>query len=180
MNIKARIYARKIVLVYFYQRYFWQTILEKETLLVEVDKLDKIVKLDEGQQPVDMRAILSSDYFGDVDREISYIVDQYFRKIEKEEIDFAYIQEVAPYFLDYEPTVRTKVNEHAVSFSYDEMDIMDRVVFVLGYIEYVRLKTPKEVVLNEMIELAKRYGDDASGKLVNGIWHKLLSSVDPQ
>lgn len=131
MNIKARIYARKIVLVYFYQRYFWQTILEKETLLVEVDKLDKIVKLDEGQQPVDMRAILSSDYFGDVDREISYIVNQYFRKIEAEEIDFAYIQEVAPYFLDYEPTVRTKVNEYAVSFSYDEMDIMDRVVFVL-------------------------------------------------
>lgn len=178
MNIKARIYARKVVLVYFYQRYFWQTIQDKELLLQEIDKLDKIVKLDEGQTMVDMRGVLSTDYFGDTDREIGYIVDQFFRKIDAEEIDFSYIQEIAPYFLQYEPEVHTKVDEHTVTFAYDQMDLMDRVIFVLGYIEYVRLKTPKEIILNEMIELAKRYGDDASAKLINGIGHKILSSVD--
>ena len=49
------------------------------------------------------------------------------------------------------------------------MDLMDRVLFILGYIEFVELKTPKEVILNEMVELAKRYGDDSSPKLLNGI-----------
>lgn len=58
------------------------------------------------------------------------------------------------------------------------MDLIDRVLFVLGYIEYTELRTPKEVMLNEMVELAKRYGDDSSSKLINGIGHKLLSSID--
>jgi transcription termination factor NusB len=29
------------------------------------------------------------------------------------------------------------------------------------------MKTPKEIVLNETIELAKKYGDDGSSKLIN-------------
>jgi transcription termination factor NusB len=29
-----------------------------------------------------------------------------------------------------------------------------------------------------MVELAKRYGDDKSSKLINGIWHKVLSSLE--
>jgi transcription termination factor NusB len=37
------------------------------------------------------------------------------------------------------------------------MDIIDRAIFLLGYIEFVEVKNPKPVVLNEMIELAKRY-----------------------
>jgi N utilization substance protein B len=49
------------------------------------------------------------------------------------------------------------------------MDLMDRVIFVLGYAEFILLKTPKEIILNEMVELAKRYGDDKSSKLINGI-----------
>lgn len=43
--------------------------------------------------------------------------------------------------------------------------------------EFLELKTPKEIVLNEMIELAKRYGDDQSPKLLNGIGHKVLTEV---
>jgi len=35
--------------------------------------------------------------------------------------------------------------------------------------ERKELATPREIVLNEMIELAKRYGDEASAKLINGI-----------
>jgi transcription termination factor NusB len=37
------------------------------------------------------------------------------------------------------------------------MDYIDRAIFLLGYIEYDQLKSPKALVLNEMIELAKRY-----------------------
>ena len=63
--------------------------------------------------------------------------------------------------------MRDLVNEHTVTFGYDEMDLMDRVIFVLGYAEFLLIKTPKEIILNEMVELAKRYGDDKSSKLIN-------------
>lgn len=37
---------------------------------------------------------------------------------------------------------------------------MDQSIFLLGYVEWKVLDTPKEVLLNEMIELAKRYSDE--------------------
>ncbi len=120
---------------------------------------------------------MTQDYYANVDEEIAYIVEQYFSKVSYASIDFAYINELAPLFFEYRDIVREKVDIHTVSFGYDEMDLMDRVLFVLGYVEFVKIGTPKEIVLNEMIELAKRYGDDTSPKLINGIGHKVLTEL---
>ncbi|NCO98026.1 hypothetical protein GW864_02505, partial [bacterium] len=35
----------------------------------------------------------------------------------------------------------------------------------------------KEILINEMIELAKRYSDDGSPKLLNGIMHKIVNNI---
>jgi len=37
------------------------------------------------------------------------------------------------------------------------------------------LETPKEILLNELIELAKRYSDEGSPKLINAIFHKIVN-----
>jgi transcription termination factor NusB len=55
---------------------------------------------------------------------------------------------------------------------------MDRVIFTMGVIEYEVIKSPKEVIINEMVELAKRYGDAKSSKLINGIAHYLFKEKD--
>ncbi len=62
-----------------------------------------------------------------------------------------------------------------MSFKFDEMDVLDRVIFILGYTEWKEMNSPREVVINEMVEFGKRFGDESSGKLLNGIAHKLLS-----
>lgn len=85
---------------------------------------------------------------------------------------------IAPTFSQYKPIVEEVVDSYVRTFSFSDMDLMDRVLFVLGYAEYSLLKTPKEVLLNEMIELAKRYGDDSSPKLVNGIGHHMIQSIE--
>lgn len=43
--------------------------------------------------------------------------------------------------------------------------------------EYLAHQTPKEVLINEMIEIAKRYGDDSSPKLINGIGHGMIEEL---
>jgi len=40
------------------------------------------------------------------------------------------------------------------------MNTMNQSLFLLGYVERKVLETPKEVLLNELIELAKRYDDE--------------------
>lgn len=166
------------MLVYYYEQYFFEITGKKQSILDEVDRVYKSVEDANDEHDVDLPTTLTAAYYGDFDAEIAYIVEQHFRKFEWEDIDREYIKLIGPKFAEYKEIVREKVNTHTVSFGYDEMDIMDRVVFVLWYIEFVALKTPKEIVLNEMIELAKRYGDDKSSKLINGIGHKILTDAE--
>ncbi len=179
MNIKARINARKILLVYFYEQYFFMMAGEKDSVMENIDKIRKIVANpgDDSEADINITKVMKEDYYGDFDHEIIYIIENYFSKIKKEDIDFEYIKTVWPHFGKYRETVREQVNEFAVTFGYDSMDLMDRVLFILWYIEFVEMKTPKEVVLNEMVELAKRYGDDSSPKLLNGIGHKIFEAL---
>lgn len=49
------------------------------------------------------------------------------------------------------------------------MDEIDQAIFLAGGIEALVHKTPLKILMNEMIEIAKRYGDEGSPKLINGI-----------
>ena len=51
---------------------------------------------------------------------------------------------------------------------------IDRNVLRLGAFEIIFTETPPPVVINEAVELAKRYGSQASGKFVNGILDRIL------
>lgn len=174
MNIKGRITARKILLVYFYEQYFLENAGKQTVLFEDVERVHRLLWDEKGMPEVMLTEALSSTYFGDIDREIAYIIQHHVPEQKKATIDYDYIQRVAPLFYDYRDIVRDKVNTHTISFSFDDMDLIDRVLFVLGYIEFMVIETPKEVVLNEMIELAKRYGDEKSPKLLNAIGHKVL------
>ena len=50
------------------------------------------------------------------------------------------------------------------SFKYDQMDVLDQACLLLGYVEYKVIETPKELVINEMVELCNRYSDSGSPK----------------
>ena len=102
-------------------------------------------------------------------------VDCFFDERAIEDIDFDYIAKVGINFTKYIDEIVEKVNTYAQTFQYIQMDPLDQAIFLLGYIEWKELETPKEVVLNEMIELAKRYSDEGAPKLLNGIMHKIVN-----
>lgn len=179
MNIKARIVARKITLIYFYEQYFVRLAWNTDSMIVEIDKISADIEAqrEEGDNWIAIQD-LTDEYYDNLDAEIAYIAKQHFSNVAPKDIDFKYIQEVAPHFADHIDTVEKAVDMFATTFKFADMDVMDRVIFILWYVEYTLLKTPKEVVLNEMIELAKRYGDESSPKLLNWIGHKVLTSYD--
>lgn len=186
MNIRARIFARKITLVYFYELYFTHTAWSDDAMLKEIQRIADDIDPKNTQEinkdyasHVDLASVLIEAY-QDTDKEIWYIVQEHFKKIPHKDIDFQYISQVAPEFFSYLLIVEEAVNTYATSFEFLDMDIMDRVIFVLGYIEFIKIGTPKEVIINEMVELAKRYWDSASPKLLNWIWHKVLSALETQ
>lgn len=62
----------------------------------------------------------------------------------------------------------------ATNWSLRRMAAIDRNVLRLGAYEILMTDTPGPVVINEAIELAKRYGDKNSGQFVNGVLDRLL------
>jgi N utilization substance protein B len=51
----------------------------------------------------------------------------------------------------------------------DRLASVDRVILRMALYELRHLATPPGVVINEAVELAKRYGTEDSGRFVNGV-----------
>lgn len=66
------------------------------------------------------------------------------------------------------------LRKHAANWSLERMAATDRNVLRLGAFEILYTDTPGRVVINEAVELAKRFGAKQSSQFVNGILDGLL------
>jgi len=70
--------------------------------------------------------------------------------------------------------IDASLGKQASNWSLDRMAAIDRNLLRLGAYEILHTETPPPVVLNEVIELAKRFGGRQSHQFVNGILDKLV------
>ncbi len=60
--------------------------------------------------------------------------------------------------------------KYAPEWPIEQVTIIDRNVLRLGFYELIFSKDiPPKVVINEAVEMGKRFGGDSSGKFVNGV-----------
>jgi N utilization substance protein B len=69
------------------------------------------------------------------------------------------------------------ITKHSKNWKISRMASTDRVVLRLATLEILEKMAPDKVILNEAIELAKRYGTEHSSAFVNGILDAVLSEV---
>ena len=62
-----------------------------------------------------------------------------------------------------------------ISDAIDRLDSMGRSVLRIGIYEMKYTDTPDLVVINEAVELAKKYSDDAVRKMINAVLDKLIN-----
>ncbi len=66
------------------------------------------------------------------------------------------------------------ISEYAINWSVKRMSTIDRNILRLATYEMHYADVPDRVVINEAIELAKRYGQQNSGSFVNGILDRAI------
>ena len=69
------------------------------------------------------------------------------------------------------------IQEASTNWKVERMPVIDRNILRLAVYELSAMDTPKRVVLNEAIELAKKYGSIDSGRFVNGLLDKIVQDV---
>jgi N utilization substance protein B len=69
------------------------------------------------------------------------------------------------------------LSDIAENWSLERMAITDRNILRIGAFEILYTETPDRVVINEAVELAKRYGARQSPQFVNGLLDRFLRDV---
>ena len=75
------------------------------------------------------------------------------------------------------PEIDEKLSALVENYSPERIDPVDRAVLRLGTYELIRTDTPHKVIINEAIELAKRFGTTDSNRFVNGMLDSVATSV---
>ena len=71
------------------------------------------------------------------------------------------------------------IEQVSTNWRLDRMAKVDRNVLRLAVYELLRTDVPVKVVINEAIELGKKYGSESSGAFVNGVLDKVASGLPP-
>ena len=69
------------------------------------------------------------------------------------------------------------IENYANNWKISRMNSVDRSLLRMGVYELLRHGTPRKVVIDEVVELAKRYGTSKSKGFINGILHSVAHNV---
>ena len=63
-----------------------------------------------------------------------------------------------------------KIREYAPEWPIEKLALVERIILEIGLYELMFTSdTPHAVVINEAVEIAKKYGDENSNKFINGV-----------
>jgi len=65
--------------------------------------------------------------------------------------------------------IEAKIEAHSSNWSIDRIVSLDRSILRVAIYEMLFTNTPPAVIINEAIEIAKKYSSESSNKFVNGI-----------
>ncbi len=75
--------------------------------------------------------------------------------------------------------IDSQIGSVVENYSPGRIDPVDRAILRLGTYELLHTKTPPKVIINEAIELAKRFGTTDSKRFVNGMLDKIAKLREP-
>ena len=97
-----------------------------------------------------------------------------FIKDENEDLDFDFITWLVTGVKDHETVLDDKIQPHLKEWTLDRLLKTDRIILRMATFELLQSDTPKKVVINEAVELAKQFSDDDHYKFINGV----LSNIE--
>ena len=103
---------------------------------------------------------------------IDYDVDNVIKEVE--EIDNEFVKEIVYGVITHETDIDNLANKYLDGWKIDRLGNTDKAILEIGIYELMYTNTPNIVCINEAIELAKSYSDDAVRKMINGVLDKIL------
>ena len=91
------------------------------------------------------------------------------------EIDNEFVKDMVYGITTHEVELDEIANKYLSNWTIDRLDSMGRAILRMGIYEMKYTDTPDLVVINEAIELSKKYSDDNVRKMINAVLDKLIN-----
>ncbi|MCT4617004.1 MAG: hypothetical protein N4A38_02210 [Candidatus Gracilibacteria bacterium] len=119
---------------------------------------------------------LYANHFGHLGRQ--ELEETFFRPDFLEGMDYDYLDEMYAGIIEKEPEIVYSVSKYAKKFDVKRMKVEQLLPIFIGTYEimYSRDEIPAKVIVNEAVELAKLFTDDATRKLTNGVLNSILEN----
>lgn len=118
-----------------------------------------------------LKAIFELD-FNDIP--INAVMDRILVELKPEEEVMQFMQQLLQTYDQNQDVINSTIEEHSSNWKLSRMANVDRNILRLGAGEIIFFDdVPKNVTINEYLEIAKKYGSEESSSFVNGILDKI-------
>ena len=107
---------------------------------------------------------------------IEYNLEDVFH--ENLEMDNKYVKDIVNGVLENQDKIDETISKYLDNWDLDRLGNTDRAILRLSTYEMMYYDTPKVVVINEAVELAKKYSDDKVVKLINAVLDKVRDNEE--
>lgn len=107
---------------------------------------------------------------------MSYDIDEVIK--ENLEIDNKFVRDVVYGVIKNIESIDKIITKYLDNWDLERLGKTDKAILRLGTYEMLYYDTPKVVVINEAVELAKKYSDDKIVKLINAVLDKIRDNED--
>ena len=117
------------------------------------------------------------EYYLNMPKEkIEYNLEDVFH--ENLEMDNKYVKDIVNGVLENQEKIDETITKYLDNWDLDRLGKTDRAILRLSTYEMMYYDTPKVVVINEAVELAKKYSDDKVVKLINAVLDKIRDNEE--
>lgn len=108
--------------------------------------------------------------------EASYDLDEIFSRVEGRNKEF--IESIVNEVILKKEELDKKANKYLINWEINRLNKVDQAIFEIAVYELLYTDTPKKVVIDEAINLSKKYSEDAVVKMLNGVLDKIYHEED--
>lgn len=87
--------------------------------------------------------------------------------------DIKFLDEIIYSYKENKDKIDIKLKDNLENYEIDRIYKVDLALIYLGITEILFIKTPKPVIINEILEIAKKYSTEKSKAFINGVLAKI-------
>lgn len=106
---------------------------------------------------------------------IDYDIDNVIK--ETVTVDNEFVKDIVYGVVTYMDELDKIANRYLNNWSIDRLDAEGKAILRMSIYELKYMDTPDLVVINEAVELAKKYSDDAVRKMINAVLDKIVNEA---